>query len=110
VKTTLDVRRAESMALPIPFKQLEISEQGALGQSLSATIVDFIQRKGLINKFAWEVGHNTISPNDSVGFLRRNGLEQESLKDDELHFQRLDAEGRMNVTHQTALLLGVVTQ
>jgi len=98
------------LALPIPFKQVEDSEQNVLAQALNAKIVDFIRQKNLTEKFAWEVGHNSIVASDSIGFLRRNGLEQEFNRNDDLKFQKMDAPGRMNETHATALLLGVVTQ
>jgi TonB family protein len=98
------------LALPIPFKQVEDSEQKALAQSLNAKIVNFIQKKNLTMKFAWEVGHNTILPSDSIGFLRRNGLEQEFQRNDYLEYQKMDAQSRLNVTHAAALLFGVVTQ
>jgi hypothetical protein len=97
------------LVIPLPFKDVEGQEQQWLTQMLNAKIVNFIKQRGLVEKFAWEVGHNTIVLSDSLGFINRHGLMAEFRKNDNLEFDELDRSNQaVGVgTHGTALLLGI---
>lgn len=64
------------LAIPLPFSQLADKEQQWITQAYIAKVVNFIRQRGLVQQFAWEVGHNTISLDDCNGFLDRHHLNE----------------------------------
>lgn len=99
----------EQLALPFPFRQVEETEQESVANLLILKIDGFLLEKNLAYKFAME-GGNVRSGSDLLGFIRRRGLEEEFVKDDDLKCQNFGAQRGMNSRNTTALLMGVVTQ
>jgi hypothetical protein len=94
---------------PAPFKLLADGEQKWLTQTYNVRILDFIKQRGLLEKFAWErEGRgNTISFNDSIGFIKRYGLMAEFTKYDDLLVYGYQSSPGVD-KHGIGLLLGVV--
>lgn len=96
------------LAVPLPFDQVAGKEQEFLSQSLNAKMVNFIRAQGMVQQFAWEVGHNTIVLQDSSSFLDRHSLMQRFRQDDEAKYQQYKhSEVVGTSTHIRALLCGV---